>query len=118
MSPHVSFAVHQEPDDVRSPSLLRIVAASLVIGGAGVVVAGALVVRVGGSLEPAETGAKAAREPARWPVERTQIGKTRRGADLRDEQRRVLERGAQWVDAGVVTLPVDEAVDIVLGQSP
>lgn len=120
MSSHVSFAVHQEADEVGSSSLLRVVLVSLVIGCAGVVAAGALVVAAAGSLEPEDTGGRAVREPARWPVERTPIWKTRRGIDLREEQRGTLRQGARWVDggAGVVTVPIDEAADIVIGQSP
>ncbi|MGH7440954.1 MAG: hypothetical protein ACRENE_35215 [Polyangiaceae bacterium] len=118
MSTHVSFAVHQEADEVPSPSLMRVVMASVLVASVGVVAAGALLVASSGSLEPEDTGARALREPVRWPVERTPVWKTRRGIELRDRQRRVLDEGGKWVDAGVVTLPIDEATDIVIGQSP
>jgi hypothetical protein len=120
VSSHFSFAVHQEPDDVGSYSMVRVVLVSLVIGCAGVAGAGALLVAAAGSLEPEDAESKAVREPARWPIERTPIWKTRRGIDLREEQRGTLRQGARWVDggAGVVTMPIDEAVDIVIGQSP
>ncbi len=123
MSTHVSFdsfAVHQEPDDVGSSSMVRVVLVSLVIGCVGVAGAGALVVAAAGSLEPEDVGVKAVREPVRWPVERTPIWKTQRGIELREEQRGTLRQGVRWVDggAGLVTMPVDEAADIVIGQSP
>jgi len=118
VSTHVSFAVHQEADEVPTPSLMRVVLASALVASVGVVAAGALLVAASGSLEPEDTGGKALREPARWPVERTPIGKTQRGIELRDRQRAMLHEGVKWIDAGVVTLPIDEATDIVIGQSP
>ncbi len=113
-----AFSVHQEADHVASSAIVRVVVASVVIGVAGVMVAAALLVASAGSVRrPAEGNATST--PARWPVEQTPILDTQRGIDLGDRQRRALERWG-WVDrdAGVATVPIDEAIDMVIGAPP
>jgi hypothetical protein len=73
-----------------------------------------------GSLRPSFAGPNGPR-PA--PVELSRIeqtlaGKAQRGIDLRNAQRRELERWG-WVDRqrGVAQIPIDRAMDLVAGEA-
>jgi hypothetical protein len=119
MSPH-DFEVHQELDEVRTRALVAIGIASIVVGTIGVFFAGVIVSLVVGSLRPdqAPRGGPAAVPRTLSGIEQTPIWQTSAGEDLRDRQRRELERWS-WVDrnAGVANIPIDRAMDLVVEES-
>jgi hypothetical protein len=114
------FEVHQELDEVRVRALLAIGIASIVVGTVGVFFAGLLVTAVLGSLAPSEAGPGGPRAVPRElsGIEQTPIWDTRVGEDLREQQRRDLERFG-WVDrkAGIANIPIDRAMDLVVEET-
>jgi hypothetical protein len=110
------FEVRQEEDRVSSPTLLRVAVVSLVVGAAGVFVAGLLLVASTGALRPDFAGREGPRGVplSLSHIEQTPIWSARVGLDLREAQRRELETWG-WADrkAGVATIPIDRAIDIV-----
>jgi hypothetical protein len=115
----VGFRVFQEEDDVDSRAVARIASAGILIGGLGVVFAAWLLIEVAGTLRPNLAGVRGPR-PAHAQissVEQTPIRASRRGIDLRDAQRRELERW-RWVDreSGVAAIPIEQAIDIVVQE--
>ncbi|HEY1692506.1 MAG TPA: hypothetical protein VGG39_10105 [Polyangiaceae bacterium] len=115
-----SFEPRQEEDVVASRRLVRIGIGSVVVGALGVVAAAALLVARIGAVSPDMAAGKG---PAPAPraisnVEQTPIWQTKAGEDLRAEQRRRLT-GWGWVDrdAGVARIPIDRAMDVVVGRN-
>jgi hypothetical protein len=119
MSMH-SFQPRQEEDLVPSRRLVRIGVVSLVVGALGVVAATALLLVCIGSVAPDMAAGKGPGPAPRTiaHVEQTPIWQTRAGEDLRAEQRRRLASWG-WVDrdAGVARIPIDRAMDVVVGRS-
>jgi hypothetical protein len=105
--------IAQEDDLVPGRRILAIAVTAILVALVGV--AGAtLILRVEtGAIRPSTAQLPAARRIA--GVEQTDILTSRDGLDLRDRQRDALSR-ATWVDrdAGVVTLPIDQAMDLVI----
>ena len=116
--PH--FPVHQEEDVVASGRLWRIGVAGVLVGAVGVVVAGILLVVRVGDLRPSFAGPGGPRAAAREisQVEQTPILDARDGEDLHAAQRRELD-GWGWADrdAGIARIPIQRAMDLVVGQS-
>jgi hypothetical protein len=112
------FPVHQEPDDAPARTILRIAAVGIAIGGAGVVVAGALLVATTGSLR--EAGARVGEPPGpSGLIEQSPVRDVQRGVDLARAQRRTLE-GWGWVDRreGIARIPIESAMELVVERSP
>jgi hypothetical protein len=111
------FAVHQEADDVASRSVVRVAVASVAIGATGVFFAGLIVAATAGALQPDVSGPGGPRPPAPEisGIEQTSIRDTKMGIDMRDAQRRQLE-GWGWADrdAGVATIPIERAIDLIV----
>jgi hypothetical protein len=115
--PARDFEVHQEDDQVATRSVIHVALVGVLTGAAGVFCAGVLLVASTGALRPNVAGPDGTRPsaPEISKIEQTPIRDTRRGLDLREAQRRELERWT-WVDrsAGVATIPIDTAIDIVV----
>jgi hypothetical protein len=112
------FAVHQEPDDAPARTILRIAAVGVAVGGAGVVVAGALLIATTGSLRASGARVGEPPEPS-GPIEQSPVRDVQRGVDLARAQRRTLE-GWGWVDRrdGIARIPIESAMDLVVQRSP
>lgn len=112
----IDFDVHQEEDRVDSHRLLWVGLTSIVTGAVGVFFAGVIVAASTGALQPSEAGPRGQRAAPRAlsNVEQTPIWGTQVGLDVRDRQRRELERWG-WVDrrAGIARIPIDRAMDLV-----
>src|SRR5262249_24223368 len=106
----IDFEVHQEPDTVRTRSLLTVGIVSVVIGAGGRLGSAVLLVAAVGALQPDLAGPSGPRPVPRVlsGVEQTPIWGTRAGEDLRERQERQLE-GWGWADrkAGIATIPID-----------
>jgi hypothetical protein len=117
MSPVADFEVRQEEDVVASRSIVKVAVVGLLTGALGVLCAGIILVASTGSLKPSFAGPKGQRpaESQISQVEQTPIRDSRRGLDLREAQKRELERWS-WVDrrAGRVTIPIETAIDVVI----
>lgn len=107
------FTPRQEQDVLPRRRILAIAGASIAITLVSLFVARALL--GGGS----RTGAN---EPAGAPqtigtVEQTLVNASRRGLDLRAAQEKELQRYG-WVDrdAGIATIPIDRAMDLVANE--
>lgn len=113
------FLVHQEEDAVAARPILVAAALALLIGAIGVVAAAGILARVTGTLHPSAAGQGGPRPAAGTlsHIEQTPVRDARLGIDLRNAQRRELE-GWGWVDrrTGVATIPIDRAIDVVVGQ--
>ena len=111
------FQVRQEEDVVQASRLVRVGASSLVAGALGVLLAAWLLGRGAGAVRPSfAAGGRPAPAPSELSgVEQTPIWDTRRGENLREAQRRQLGRWG-WVDrdAGVATIPIERAMDLVV----
>jgi hypothetical protein len=115
------FPVRQEEDRVPSDTLLRVGVVSVAVGAVGVFFAGAILLSQVGALQPSAAGPHGPRRAPRAlsEVEQTPIWDTRLGLDLREKQRRELDRWG-WVDrpAGIAQIPIDRAMDIVAREAP
>lgn len=116
----IDFEVHQEPDVVRTGSLLRVGVTSIVLGAVGIFFAGLILAVTVGSLQPSFAGPSGPAPVGRTlaGIEQTPIWQTRTGEDLREGQRRELDRWG-WVDrrAGLANIPIDRAIDLVVEES-
>ena len=117
----VGPSVRQEDDQVDSAAIARIALASIVVGLVSVFLAGMiLVLEEGGALRPNFAGGRVPRPaPAQISrVEQTPIRTIGRGIDLRDMQKRDLEAWT-WIDrsTGVVAIPIEQAIDVVVQES-
>jgi hypothetical protein len=113
------FAVHQESDDLAHGRVVRIAIAGLLVGTAAVAVSTALLTRtapVGGDTRPGTLLPSVAEISE---VEQTPIDVAKRGLDLRHAQLGALERW-QWIDrdAGIASIPIERAMDIVIREGP
>lgn len=111
------YEPHQEEDLVPSGPIIRVSVASVIIGAIGVFFAGLIVIAATGSLAPLVAG-PAGTQPAPREIdeiEQTQIWKSQRGIDLRNAQRRELERWG-WADAEhhVARIPIEDAMQLVV----
>jgi len=113
--PH-GWPVRQEEDSIASAMLARLAVGAGVVAVAGVAVAGALVVAATGAIRPDIRSLQAPAEIA--GVEQTPILVTQAGLDLKEAQRRQLD-GWGWADrdAGVATIPIDRAIDLVVQEA-
>ncbi len=115
----VDFQVRQEEDAVASRTLLRIYVVAILVGALGVFFGGVILAAATGTLRPSFAGPSGSRPsgPELSHIEQSPIWQSRRGVDLREAQRRELERWG-WVDrrAGVAKIPIDQAIDIVVDQ--
>jgi hypothetical protein len=113
------FAVRQEADVVATRAILTVAIVAVIAASAAVGGAAALLCHVDGSLRPSAAGPGGPARPGRTisGVEQTPILDTAVGIDLRDRQRAELARWG-WAkrDAGVATLPIDVAIDLVVEQ--
>jgi hypothetical protein len=113
------FPVRQEEDVVPARVLVRVGIASVALGTVGVCASSLLLVAVVGTLRPNLAGPSGPRTVGRdlSGVEQTPIWDTRVGEDLRDAQRRELERWG-WVDrrAGIAKIPIERAMDLVVDE--
>ncbi len=111
MSEGHDFEVQQAPDRLHRRTMLGVTAASIVITGVALVVAGMLLEAWG--QKPRATAPPVAPRTI-GTLEQTLILDTKRGIALRDEQAASLRRWA-WVDrdAGVARIPIEEAIDIL-----
>jgi hypothetical protein len=111
----MSFPVTQEADQVRARRLSAVGVAGVVITLVALAVAGVL---LGASGRGREHGAPESVEapPEIGTIEQTLVLSTRRGLDLKEEQREELERYG-WADrdAGIAKIPIARAMDIVAG---
>jgi hypothetical protein len=116
----VGFVVHQEEDKVPSHGLVRVGLASIVVGAAGVFFSSLLLAATVGTVRPRLAGPSGPRSVPRElsHVEQTPIWDTRVGENLREAQRRELDRWS-WVDrkAGTANIPIDRAMDLVVEES-
>jgi hypothetical protein len=116
----LDFAVRQEADEVSSRELLVVGISSILIGALGVFFAGVILVASVGTLQPSAAGPQGPRPAPRTlsRIEQTPIWQSKVGLDLREAQRRELESWG-WVDrsAGVATIPIDRAMDIVAKEA-
>jgi hypothetical protein len=114
-APH--FDVHQEDDQVATRRVVHVALVGVLTGAVGVFCAGVILVASTGALRPKLAGPDGTRPSTAQisKVEQTPIRDTRRGLDLREAQRSELERWS-WIDrsAGVATIPIDTAIDIVV----
>jgi hypothetical protein len=111
------FKVRQSPDSIPGRRLVRMGVVAALVGAACVYVSSAVK-----SCETKSQRAGTESYPAPQPpgtVEDTLVETTRRGLDLADTQRRVLE-GYGWVDRahGVARIPIERAIELrVAGAS-
>jgi hypothetical protein len=121
MSPPGDFAVQQEEDRVESRRIVRVGVVSLLVGAIAVFFAGLLEVSSVGALRPTIAPRRGPRTAPReiGQVEQTPILETRAGIDMQRAQAGSLA-GWGWVDrdAGIATIPIEEAMDIVARESP
>jgi hypothetical protein len=114
------FAVRQEADVVPGARLVRIGVAGVVVGLVGIVVAAVLLVASDGSVAPsfANPGGAPVSPRRISNVEQTPIGATHDGQELQAAQLRELQTWS-WVDrdAGIVRVPIDRAIDLVVERS-
>jgi len=113
-----TFEVRQEDDAVATTRVVRIAFASVAIGVVGVAFAGWLVFRDAGALRVEARGGEAPARAEIARVEQTPIRDARRGIDLREAQERELARWG-WADRGaaVAIIPIEQAIDVVAGES-
>lgn len=114
-APH--FDVHQEDDQVATKSVIHVALVGILTGAVGVFCAGVILVASMGALWPRVAGPEGTRPsgPEISRIEQTPIRDTRRGLDLREAQETELQRWS-WIDrsAGVATIPIDTAIDVVV----
>jgi len=107
------FTPRQEQDELPRRTILGIAGASIAITLVSLFVARAML--GGGSKTGANESAGAPQTIG--TVEQTLVNASRRGLDLRAEQQKQLQRYG-WVDrdAGIATIPIDRAMDLVVRQ--
>jgi hypothetical protein len=119
MSRPAHFAVRQEEDDIASPKIARVALLAIAIGLLAVFFSSLLLEKSAGGIlsSPAAHGAAPAAGREIANIEQTPILSARDGLDLRDQQLEQLSR-YEWVDrdAGVVAIPIDEAIDLVVKE--
>jgi hypothetical protein len=108
----------QEDDVVATRSVSKVGIVSILVGAAGVFVAGVIQVVVIGTMRPTavprhETQTTAPREISH--IQQTQILAAPEGLDLRARERDQLQRYG-WVDRkrGIAAIPIDRAIDILV----
>ncbi|HET9933435.1 MAG TPA: hypothetical protein VFQ35_22175 [Polyangiaceae bacterium] len=108
------FRTIQENDSVPLGRSLTVVLFSVLVGGAAV---GASVLLSGARI-PKPSFAPPSSAPTSMP-EQSLIERTARGAHLHSAQRAALERYA-WVDrdAGIVSIPIDRAIELKAEKEP
>lgn len=114
-----AFAVHQEADGIASWTIVRAGFVAVIVGCAGVLVAGLVLVGEVGSLRPSAMNGATAAPFSRTisNVEQTPIGVSRIGLDVKAaQQRRLGEWGWKDRDAGVATIPIERAIDVVVEE--
>jgi hypothetical protein len=116
MSAHL--LVPQERDRIRGRRVFALGGAGVLITVISVVVANAV---GGGAAERVSSNARAGTRPLPatvGTVEQSLVRETARGVTQRTEQTAALERWG-WVDrdAGVATIPIDRAIDVVVERS-
>lgn len=113
------YEPHQEEDRVPAGPVVRVSIVSVLVGAIGVFFAGLLVVAVTGDIAPRVAGPGGTRPVPNEidEIEQTQIWKSERGIDLRNAQRRTLERWG-WADREhhVARIPIDEAMNLEVQQ--
>jgi hypothetical protein len=118
MTREETFHVRQEPDDVPAGPIVRVAGVSVAIAVAAILTAGAVLVATANPLRHAVPRAREP-SPVPGPVEQTPVRDVQRGVDLFDAQRHALERWG-WADrqAGVATIPIEEAMQLVVETPP
>jgi hypothetical protein len=113
---HHGWPARQEEDAIHAPRLARMAVGAGVVFAIAVVVAGALLAVVTGRVRPASSSRQATAEIS--GIEQTPTPETRAGLDLREAQRRALDRWA-WIDrdAGLVAMPIERAIDRVVQEA-
>ena len=111
------FEPHQEEDLVPRGPVIRVSIVSVLVGAIGVFFAGLVVIAATGDLVPQVAG-PGGTQPAPHEIdeiEQTQIWKSQRGIDLRNAQRRELERWG-WADTEhhVARIPIEDAMQLVV----
>lgn len=109
------FSVVQEPDEIASRTVARVLVVGVVVTVAAVAISAALL----GTLRPslpkiaANSIPMAPRQIAR--IHQTPIERDRHGLELREQQRHGLERYG-WVDrnAGIAQIPITRAMQLVM----
>jgi hypothetical protein len=113
------FEVHQEDDVVAARSVALVGAVGIAIGAVAVVIAGVILTNVDGTVRPSGAGPGGPGAATRTisGIEQTPIWDTEVGVDLREKQRRALA-GWGWADrdAGIATIPIDRAIDLVVSE--
>ncbi|GAC1536923.1 MAG: hypothetical protein NVS3B10_01090 [Polyangiales bacterium] len=112
------FEVRQEPDRVAARPILLAFAVVVVVTLATIAVQGWMLRgrRQSLGVERAAVASVAPRQIA--AIHQTPIERDRHGLDLRDEQRRALQRW-QWVDRerGIARVPIERAMDLVVDEA-
>jgi hypothetical protein len=110
------WPVRQEEDAIAAPRLGRLAAGAGVVFAIAVAIAGALLAGVTGRVRPGTTSRPGTAEIS--GIEQTPTPETRAGLDLREAQRRELDRWS-WIDrdAGLVAMPIERAIDRLVQES-
>ena len=122
MSDRTDFEVRQEDDVIATRAIVRVGAVGALIAVLAVVAAGVLLAAVDGGLRPSTAGPGGERPAVRTisGIEQTPILNARVGLDLRARQLNELRLWG-WADrdAGLATIPIDRAIDVVVsGEAP
>ena len=111
----MSFLPIQEPDRLPGGRVGVVALVGVVVTIAAIVAAWLLMIASG--REPEQQASAAPPPSALGTVERSLVRATQRGTDLRQEQRRELDRFG-WADrdAGVARIPLDRAIDLYVAR--
>ena len=109
--PHEELEIRQAPDVLDRRSMMAVTVGSVIITGVALVVAWSLLEAWGQKLR---TTPPAVAPRTIGTLEQTLVLDTKRGLDLRAEQKASLQRW-EWVDrdAGVARIPIAEAIDVL-----
>lgn len=112
------FEVHQSKEDLHHRKITAVTIASIVIIAVSLVVAWVLLERGRQGRAPEPTLPKVAPRTIST-IEQTLILDTKRGLDLRSDQEAELRRFG-WADrdAGIATVPIDQAIDTFVQHPP
>jgi hypothetical protein len=120
MSHEDTFRVRQEEDAIPSARLVRIALGTIGVGLLGVFFAAVVLeTNTGGLRGRPEATTPRAVGPTIAHIEQTPILGAAAGLDLEREQRDELSR-YRWLDrdAGLATIPIEQAIDLVVGGAP
>jgi hypothetical protein len=119
--PSSGFDVHQEEDVVPAGTIAFAGIVSSLVAVLAVIAAGAILFLNEGTLRPTEAGRDGPPPPSRTisGVEQTPILDTKVGIDLRVRQQAELQQWG-WADrdAGIATIPLDLAMEIMSAEAP